>query len=55
VLNHIRNHLTDDLSIDTLAHVACFSPFHCHRLFTALTGETLNQCIVRLRLERTVA
>ncbi|MBX3062055.1 MAG: AraC family transcriptional regulator [Anaerolineae bacterium] len=55
VLNHIRQNLTDELTVDVLAEVACFSPFHFHRLFRALTGETLNQCIVRLRLERAIA
>jgi len=34
VLNHIRNHLTDDLSLESLARVASFSPFHFHRIFT---------------------
>ena len=32
--------------------MACFSPFHFHRIFTACVGETLYQFILRLRLER---
>lgn len=55
VLNYIREHLTDDLSLDTLAEVACFSPYHFHRIFTALTGETLNNAVGRLRLDRAAA
>lgn len=55
VINYIRDHLTDDLSLDTLARVACFSPFHFHRIFTTITGETVNQCVNRLRLERAAA
>ena len=55
VINYIREHLDGDLSLDTLARVAYFSPFHFHRLFKSLTGETVNDCVVRLRLERAVA
>lgn len=55
VSNYIRDHVQDPLPLDVLAQVACFSPFHFHRLFKALTGETVNECVVRLRLERAVA
>jgi AraC family transcriptional regulator len=55
VLNHIRSHLAEDLSLDTLAEVACFSPYHFHRIFRAVTGETVNDLVVRLRLERAAA
>lgn len=55
VLDYIRQHLTDDLSLDTLAAVASFSPYHFHRIFTSVTGETLNDAVGRLRLERAVA
>lgn len=53
VIDYIRQHLTDDLSLETLARVAAFSPFHFHRIFKTLTGETLNDVVARLRLERT--
>jgi AraC family transcriptional regulator len=55
VLNHIRQNLRGDLSLSTLADVAGFSPFHFHRLFKALTDETVNECVMRLRLERAAA
>ena len=35
-----------------LAAVAAFSPFHFHRVFAAITGETLSDFIRRIRLER---
>jgi len=35
-----------------LASVACFSEFHFHRIFTAVSGETLNTFTNRLRLEK---
>lgn len=55
VMNYIRENLTEDLSVNALAQVACFSPFHFHRIFTMLVGETVNQCVNRLRMERAAA
>lgn len=52
VIDHVREHLAEDLSLGGLARVAAFSPFHFHRIFRALTGETLSAFIQRLRLER---
>jgi AraC family transcriptional regulator len=55
VIDHIREHLADDLSLAGLARVAAFSPFHFHRLFRAVTGETVFGFIQRLRLEKSAA
>jgi AraC family transcriptional regulator len=55
VIDHVREHLHDDLSLDVLAQVAGFSPFHFHRLFKSITEETLSDMVMRLRLERAVA
>lgn len=55
VFDYIREHLVDDLPLETLAQVARFSPYHFHRIFKANTGETVNQCTNRLRLERAAA
>jgi AraC family transcriptional regulator len=54
VIGHVRKNLNDDLSLNALAQVAGFSPFHFHRLFRSITDETLNEMVVRLRLERAV-
>lgn len=51
VLDHIETHLSEDLSLDRLADLAAFSPFHFHRLFLAWTGETLKEFVRRRRLE----
>ena len=51
VQDHIAAHLADPLDLQTLAAVAHFSPWHFHRVFQALTGETLAGCVRRLRLE----
>ena len=55
VTRHVRENLKDDLSLDVLARVAGFSPFHFHRLFKSITDETINDMVVRLRLERAVS
>ncbi len=52
VVDHIQDHLADPLDLEALARIACFSPFHFHRLFRAWTGETLQAFISRLRLEK---
>lgn len=50
VLAYIYDHLDGDLSLDTLAEVACLSRFHWHRVYRAMTGETLADAIRRIRL-----
>jgi AraC family transcriptional regulator len=52
VLSHIHDNLDGDLSLETLAKVACMSPFHWHRVFYGITGETLANCIRRIRMDR---
>lgn len=52
VLVHIQRHLDSDLPLEELAAVASFSPFHFHRLFHGLVGESVKEHVRRLRLER---
>lgn len=52
VLDYIETHLDNELSLERLSKVACFSPHHFHRLFGAMMGETLQRFVQRLRLER---
>jgi AraC family transcriptional regulator len=52
VLLHIQRHLDDDLPLDELARVAAFSPYHFHRIFRGMLGESVKEHIRRLRLER---
>lgn len=52
VIDFIETHLDEPLRLETLADIAHFSPFHFHRIFHALLGETLNRFIQRLRCER---
>jgi AraC family transcriptional regulator len=52
VLIYIQEHLDEALDLEELARVACFSSFHFHRIFAAMTGETIADHVRRLRLER---
>jgi len=52
VLLHIQNHLDASLALDELADVAHFSPFHFHRIFRGMIGESVKEHVRRLRLER---
>jgi AraC family transcriptional regulator len=48
---YIQEHLDGDLSLDRLARVAHFSPYHFHRIFKAVVGEGTHEYVRRLRLE----
>lgn len=55
VLTYIETHLDGDLSLDQLADVAALSRFHFHRVFRAMTGETVAQATRRVRLRSAAA
>ncbi|MDD5264194.1 MAG: GyrI-like domain-containing protein [Candidatus Bipolaricaulis sp.] len=50
VMDYVRANLAGDLRLETLARVASFSPFHFHRVFKSVVGETLNDFIRRVRV-----
>jgi AraC family transcriptional regulator len=52
VLLHIQRHLDDSLDLNELAGVAAFSPYHFHRVFRGMVGESVGGHVRRLRLER---
>lgn len=52
VLDYLECRLGEPLTLEELAGVANFSPFHFHRIFAALTGETPGRFIQRLRVEK---
>ena len=52
VVDYVQAHLADELTLERLAAVAAFSPFHFHRVFLGITGETLSDFIRRIRIER---
>lgn len=51
-IDHVVAHLAEPLRLTRIARVAMFSPYHFHRVFQALMGETLADFVKRLRLER---
>jgi AraC family transcriptional regulator len=53
-IDHVTRHLGEPLRLEKVAKVACFSPFHFHRVFRSVTGETLHDFVLRLRLERAI-
>jgi len=52
VIDYIEDHIGEPLNLTKLADVASFSRFHFHRLFSTITGETLNEFVKRVKLEK---
>ncbi|RZS99781.1 AraC family transcriptional regulator [Aquimarina brevivitae] len=52
VFEYIDANLSSDLSLETIAAVAFFSPYHFHRIFKYITTETLKEYVSRRRLEK---
>ena len=52
VLVYIQQHLDEAMPLDELARVAYFSPYHFHRVFRGMVGESVKEHVRRLRLER---
>lgn len=55
-LNHtlyfIEHNLDKELRLEVVSKVSGFSSFHFHRIFRVMVGETLNDYVKRLRLEK---
>ena len=52
VTSYIYDHLDDDLNLGTLAGIAALSPYHWHRIYNSVRGETVTATVKRLRLQR---
>lgn len=52
VMDFVENNLDADLNLAVVSAVAHYSPFHFHRLFSAITGEAVNAFIQRKRIEK---
>ena len=52
VLNFIEENLDNELSLEDLAEIGNYSPFHFHRIFRGIIGETLQEYINRNRMEK---
>ena len=51
VIAHIEKHINESLTLDELSEIACLSPYHFHRIFSAEMGESVHEHIKRLRME----
>jgi len=52
VLDHIDQHLDEDLGLDAMSAIAAFSKFHFHRQFMATFGLSLHRYVQLARLKR---
>jgi AraC family transcriptional regulator len=52
VIVFIHDHLDEEIDLNRLADVACLSPYHWHRIYRAMNGETIAATVRRLRLHR---
>jgi AraC family transcriptional regulator len=52
VFRWLADHLDEGVDLATLADVACLSPFHFHRIYHSMQGETVTETVRRLRLHR---
>ena len=52
VLDYIVAHINDDISLESLAGVAGYSPFHFSRRFALATGMPPSRYISRMRLDK---
>jgi AraC family transcriptional regulator len=52
VLHYIHQNLSGDVSLETLAGIASYSPFHFQKIFSEALQESPKQYVIRLRLER---
>ncbi len=53
-IDYVRQNLDQPLKLEVVAKAAGFSPFHFHRIFRLMVGESLNEFVKRVRLERAV-
>jgi len=51
-MNYVTENLDKSFTLEELAQVANFSPYHFHRVFTAVCGESVNSFTNRVRLEK---
>lgn len=51
-IDHVISHLAEPLRLSDVARAAMFSPYHFHRVFQAIVGETLADFVKRRRLDK---
>jgi AraC family transcriptional regulator len=53
-VDYLQNHIEAEFDLKALADAASFSPFHFHRLYTRIMGETPGETLKRIRLEKSL-
>nr|WP_315033397.1 AraC family transcriptional regulator [uncultured Chryseobacterium sp.] len=51
-IQYIDTNLDADLSLEKIAEISAYSPYHFHRIFKLITGETLQSYIIRKKTEK---
>lgn len=52
VIEYIHDNLDRKLTLNELSEVSCFAPYHFHRIYQSIVGETIMKSIRRFRLQR---
>ncbi|NOI68744.1 helix-turn-helix domain-containing protein [Vibrio sp. 99-8-1] len=52
VIRYLEQNYNSPFNLHDVAKMAMLSPYHFHRVFKAVTGETLNEYLRRLRLQQ---
>lgn len=52
IFGFIDENLDQELNLETIAKIGFYSQFHLHRIFKAITNETINEYITRKRVEK---
>ncbi len=55
VIEYIHNHPGESLSSDRLADIAHLSPYHWHRIYKSITGESAAATVKRCRMHNAAA
>ena len=51
-IEFIVTHLDENISLDDVAQASHFSPYHFHRIFQGIVGETVNDYVSRKKMEK---
>lgn len=52
VMDYMEKNIDRTLDLSQMADIAHFSPYHFHRIFTSITGETPKHFLQRIRIEK---
>ncbi len=52
VIRFLETNFDQPFNLEEVARMAYLSPYHFHRIFKAVVGETLNDYLRRLRMEK---